>query len=92
MSKCLILVKYSIEENQLCEESERNIGSVDISDIITTLEKNQKTFNSYGYIPILPSVLHYIDDLYEVIKSESKIGNRRHFARTTHNTFYKDAQ
>ena len=34
MSKCLILVKYSIEENQLCEESERNIGSVDISDII----------------------------------------------------------
>ncbi len=66
--------------------------SFDISDIITTLEKNQKTFNSYGYIPILPSVLHYIDDLYEVIKSESKIGNRRHFARTTHNTFYKDAQ
>lgn len=39
MSKSLILVKYSIEDKQLCEEKAQNVDSIDVSDeIINELE------------------------------------------------------
>ncbi len=39
MSKCLILVKYSFEGTQLCEEKSKNIDSIDISEeMINALE------------------------------------------------------
>ena len=34
MSKCLILVKYSIKKNQFCEDHSKNLDSIDISDKI----------------------------------------------------------
>ncbi|WP_310603720.1 hypothetical protein [Anaerosporobacter sp.] len=39
MSRCLILVKYSLEDTQICEDNSKNIDSIDISDeMINDLE------------------------------------------------------